>query len=198
MNFKTLVVVLLLSISFLSNAFASGFMQVANVTKIQGTAFINGEKIKEGAEIAEGMELKIPKKMDFVEVKFQNGHLIRFAGAHVKIETLNPKNTLFNLISGKIFSAIKPLTQDETYHLKTKRVSFAVRGTKFMIEENKKQSYICVCDGVVLTKSAKSEVEVKKDEDLTLAKASDELKATVAAKSMINMTNKVFTEMGIQ
>lgn len=198
MKFKTFLAAVLLSLTFLSSAFASGFMQVANVTKIQGKAFIDKEQIKVGAEIAEGMELSIPKSADYVEVKFQNGHLVRFTGAKVKVETLNPKNTLFHLIKGKIFSVIKPLTQDETFHVKTKRAAFAVRGTKFMIEETKKQSYLCVCEGVVATKSAKGEVEVKKDEDLSLANAKSELKATYAAKSMIKMANAVFSEMGIQ
>lgn len=198
MKFKTFLAAVVLSLTFFSSAFASGFMQVANVTKIQGKAFIDKEQIKVGAEIAEGMELTIPKSADYVEVKFQNGHLVRFTGAKVKVETLNPKNTLFNLIKGKIFSAIKPLTQDETFHVKTKRAAFAVRGTKFMIEETKKQSYLCVCEGVVATKSAKGEVEVKKDEDLSLANAKSDLKATFAAKSMIKMTNTVFSEMGIQ
>lgn len=198
MKFKTFLAAVLLSLTFLSSAFASGFMQVANVTKIQGKAFIDKEQIKVGAEIAEGMELSIPKSADYVEVKFQNGHLVRFTGAKVKVETLNPKNTLFHLIKGKIFSVIKPLTQDETFHVKTKRAAFAVRGTKFMIEETKKQSYLCVCEGVVATKSAKGEVEVKKDEDLSLANAKSELKATFAAKSMIKKANAVFSEMGIQ
>lgn len=197
MKFKTFLAAVLLSLTFLSSAFASGFMQVANVTKIQGKAFIDKEQIKVGAEIAEGMELSIPKSADYVEVKFQNGHLVRFTGAKVKVETLNPKNTLFHLIKGKIFSIIKPLTQDETFHVKTKRAAFAVRGTKFMVEETKKQSYLCVCEGVVATKSAKGEVEVKKDEDLSLANAKSELKATYAAKSMIKAANAVFGEMGI-
>ena len=197
MKFKMFLVTLFLLQNVVSNVFAAGFMQVANISKIHGTAFINKEKVKEGAEVAEGMDINIPKKGDYIEIKFQNGHLVRFTEANVKVETLNPKNTLFSLIKGKIFSAIKPLTQGETFQVKTKRVSFAVRGTKFLIEESKKQSYLCVCDGVVSAKSSKGEVNVAKDEDLTLAKANGELKATLAAKSMMDMTNKVFTEMGI-
>ncbi|MDO9181773.1 MAG: FecR family protein [Bacteriovorax sp.] len=197
MIFKNLLTSLFLLVS-LSTGAQAGFMAVANVSKIHGAAFINKEQIKEGAEIAEGMELTIPKKGDFVEVKFQNGHLVRFTGANVKVETLNPKNTLFNLLKGKMFSAIKPLTKDETFHVKTKRASFAVRGTQFLIEETKKQVYLCVCEGIVATKSVAGEVEVKKDEDLTLANAKAELKATIAAKSMVDMTKKVFIEMGLK
>lgn len=197
MTFKSLITALFLSVTLLSSAFASGFMQVANVTKIHGTAFINKDKIKEGAEIMEGMKVSIPKKGDFIEVKFQNGHLVRFTGAVVKVTTLNPKNTVFQLISGKIHSAIKALTKDETFEIKTKRAAFGVRGTHFAIEESKKNSYLCVCEGVVATKSAKGEVLVQKDEDLTLATAKSELKATIAAKSMIEMNNKIFKDMGV-
>lgn len=197
MNFKTIFAVIILSFAMLSSAMASGFMQVANVTKIHGSAYINKEKIKEGAEIMEGMELNIPKKGDYVDVKFQNGHLVRFVGANVKVETLNPKNYLFNLIKGKIFSAIRPLTQDETFHVKTKRASFAVRGTRFFIEESKKNSYLCVCEGAVDTKSSKGEITVSKDEDLTLVSNKSELKKTSASKMMIDMGNKVFGEMGV-
>lgn len=196
MKFKLSVVTLFLSLSLFSNAFAAGFMQVANVSKIHGTAFINKQKIKEGAEIAEGMEVKIPKKGDYIEIKFQNGHIVRFMGATVKVETLNPKNTLFNLVKGKIFSAIKTLTQGETFDIKTKQASFAVRGTRFFIDESKKNSYLCVCDGVVATKSDKGEVEVKKDEDLTVSSSSGDLKAVAASKRMIEIGNKVFKEMG--
>lgn len=197
MKFKSLVVALVISLTFLSNAFASGFMQVANVTKIHGTAFINKEKIKVGAEIAERMELHIPQKGDFVEVKFQNGHMVRFVGAKVAVETLNPKNTLFNLIRGKIFSVIKPLTQDETFHIKTKHATFAVHGTKFMIEETKKQSSLYVIEGVVAAKSTSGEIDVKKDEMLILASAKAKLKTAVASPQLIEMANKVFTEMGV-
>ena len=197
MIFKSFISILALSLVLISSSFAAGFMQVANVTKIHGSAFINKEKIKEGAEVAEGMEINIPKKGDFIEIKFQNGHQVRFMEAKVLVEKLNPKNTLFNLLKGKIYSAIKPLTQDETFQVSTKRVAFGVRGTKFLIEESKKQTYLCVCDGVVSAKSKKGEVNVQKDEDLALAKPAGELKATLATKNMMKMTNQVFSEMEI-
>ena len=195
MKCKLLVTVLFLSIAFLNSAMAAGFMAVANVSKIQGAAFINKEKIKEGAEIAEGMELSIPKAKDYVEVKFQNGHVVRFSGATVKVTNLNPKNTLFTLIKGKMYSVIKALTKDETFKVKTKEAAFAVRGTKFYIEAAKKQAYLCVCDGTVSTTAGKKEVDVNKDEDLTY-NGIGELKATLAAKVMINSSNDTFKDMG--
>ncbi len=194
MKFKMLITSLFLALSITAHA---EFMAVANISKIHGSAFINKEKIKVGAEVAEGMTITMPKAGDFVEVKFQNGHLVRFLGATVKVENLNPKTTLFNLIKGKIYSAIKPLSQNETFTVKTSRASFAVRGTRFFIDESKKNSYLCVCEGVVNTKTDKGEVDVKKDEDITLAPKRN-LKATLATKSMIDMSNAVFKDMGIQ
>lgn len=195
--FKMLLVSLLFTLASFTSAFAQGgFMAVANVSKISGTAFINKEEIKVGAEIAEGMELSMPKKGDYVEVKFQNGHLVRFVGAKVKVTALNPKNTLFTLLKGKIFSAIKPLTQNETFQVKTRQASFGVRGTQFMIEENSKQTYLCVCEGVVNAKTSKANVDVNKDEDVLIA-PKRKLKATLATKSMIDMTKATFKEMGI-
>ena len=187
MIFKPLVLLFFINTS----AFASGFMQVANFTKIHGTVLSSKEKLKTGDELTEGMEITIPKKGDFAEIKFQNGHIIRFAEARVLVVTLNPKNTLLNLKKGKVFSAIKPLTQNETFEIKTKRLSSKALGTKFLLEETKKQSYLFVNEGVVLVKSTKGEVEVKKDEDLT----SGNLKASLATKNMIHTTGLVFSEM---
>lgn len=197
MKFKIFIAAFLLSITFLSSAFASGFMEVANVTKIHGKAFIDKEEIKVGAEVAEGMIINLPASKDFIEIKFQNGHVVRLTGANVKVETLNPKNTLFTLIKGTIFSAIKPLTQNETFHVKTKRVAFGVRGTRFYIDESKKATYLCVCEGSVIAKSSKGEVEVKKDEDLTLTSKKSKLKVVKASQMMIDMGNTTFKDMGV-
>ncbi len=197
MKIKSIVLSIFLIHLFImqkSSAWAQGFMPVANVSKISGSAFVNKEKIKVGAEIAEGMDVSIPKKGDYIEVKFQNGHIVRLVGAHVLVTTLNPKNTFFELLKGKIFSVIKPLTPNETFDVKTKRASFGVRGTQFFIEEDKSQTYLCVCEGVVSAKSGSGQIEVHKDEDVTIA-PKRELKATLAAKSMIGMAKAVFKDM---
>ena len=195
MTFKTFLTALVLTLSVSAHA---GFMAVANVSKIHGTAFLNKEKVKDGQEITEGMMISIPKKGDYIDVKFQNGHVVRMMGAAVMVKELNPKSTFFELLKGKLYSAVKPLTKDEKFQVKTRRASFAVRGTHFFIEEGKKDSYLCVCEGVVNTKSSKGEVDVKKDEDLRIAKPKDEPKATVAAQSMVDAAKSVFTDMGAQ
>ena len=108
-----------------------------NIVKIHGQAFIDKEKIEEGAEVAKGMEIKIPKKGDYVIIKYQNGHKVRLSGATVKVEELTEKSSLLNLIKGEIHTLVKTLTKDEKFIIKTKYASFVVRGTKFGINLDK-------------------------------------------------------------
>ncbi len=178
----------------MSSVFAEGFAPVANIIKIKGEAFINKEKIVEGAEVATGMEISLPKKGSYIDIKFQNGHIVRFAEAVVKVESITPKETFFNLVKGKIFSVVKGLTEGEKFQVKTRYASFAVRGTKFFIVEKAKESYLCVCEGVVTAEKKNSIVEVRKDQDL-YANQKGKLKALQASEQMITMSNQVFDEM---
>lgn len=198
MSYKFFIAVLFLVFNLSAQA---GFIAVANISAIHGKAISiiakNKEALKVGDEVSEGMIIKLAKKGDYIDIKFQNGHKIRMMGSEVKVERLDPKNTLFNLIKGKIFSAVHALTPNEKFEIKTKRASFAVRGTRFFIEESKKGSYLCVCEGVVNAKNAKGEVDVKKDEDIMVV-AKQDLKVTPSTKNMIDMSNSVYKEMGVE
>ncbi len=172
-------------------------MQVANIVKIKGEAFIDKEKISEGAEVATGMIINLPKKGDYVEIKFQNGHLVRFTSAEVFVESVTPKEAFFKLLRGKVFAIVKTLTEGEKFNVKTRYASFAVRGTKFFIEETKSKSYLCVSEGVVTAEKDKSIVEVRKDYDL-IATQKTKLKTFKASEKMISLSNAVFEEMMAQ
>jgi hypothetical protein len=174
-----LVALLLPSITF-----AQGFMAVANISKISGAVYLNNQKARDGQEITEGMKIEVPKKSDYVEIKFQNGHLVHLAAVEIKVKTLNPKNTLLEISKGKLFAKIKALTPNETIQVKAKQTLFTADESQFMIEEDKKQTYLCVVEGKVTAKLAKSSVEVHRDEDVLIASGRD-LKATLAAKSIL-------------
>lgn len=178
------------------NLFAAGFLPNANIVKIQGTAFINNEEVKEGAEIAKGMLIKIPKKGDYIIVKFQNGHVVKFSEATVKVTELTEKISLFNLVKGQVYSLIKALTPDEKFIVRTRYASFGVRGTKYgiSIDEKNKQAYLCVCEGAVEATKGKLTVLVKKDEDLLVGNKDKKLEVKTASTNMINMTNSAFEE----
>lgn len=191
------IVSLICTFLFILNVEAAGFLPIANIVKIHGTAFINKEEVKEGAEIVKGMEIKIPKKGDYVVIKFQNGHKVRFTEAIVKVEELTEKTSLMSLIKGSVHTLVKKLTPEETFTVKTKYASFAVRGTKFgiTIDDVKKKAYLCVCEGVVAATHGKMSVDVKKDEDLWVGSNAKKLEVQQSTPQMFNMTNDIIQEM---
>lgn len=196
MKIKMILVSALTALSISAHA-AQGFMAVANVVKFKGKVMINKEVIKEGAEVADEMTIVIPKKDDFVDVKFQNGHVVRFVGATVKVEDITPKSAVFNVQKGKVFAAVKPMTQSESFTIKTSRGTFTADNTRLWLEETKKDTYVIVADGKMAAKTKKGEVVVNKAEDIRLTKPTAELKTTLAAQSMIEKSNNTFKDMGL-
>lgn len=188
---------LILCALFAFNVSASGFLPNANIVKIHGKAFINKEAATEGAEVVQGMEIKIPKKGDYVIIKFQNGHKVRFTEAVVKVEELTEKVTLLGLIKGQIHTFVNKLTPDEKFTVKTKYASFAVRGTKFSVsvDDLEKQAYLCVCEGVVNTTQNNMSVDVKKDEDIWVGLNAKKLVVKKSTAQMQNMTSQIIEEM---
>ncbi len=194
MNTKLSLFFLVIFFSIINTGFAQGFMAVANVTKLSGTAFGNREALKVGSEITEGMEIYLPKKADYLDVKFQNGHLFRLVGAQVKVVKLNPKNTVFEILKGKIYSNIKPLTQNETFNFKTKLAYLSAGVSQFLIDEDKKQSYLYVSEGAVSVVVGKNSVKAIKDEDVLIAPGRD-LKASLATKAMSAQTKEIINQL---
>ena len=152
MNYK---MILLVSF-FISNFALAGFLPIANVSKVKGKASINHEQINVGSEIVSGVEISIPNKNDFIEIKFQNGHYARLTGAQVRVEEFDPKNTLFELTAGSITTTIKALTPNETYKIKTPFGNFETQMGKNTITVNKKSAHLTVNDGAVISNSGAS------------------------------------------
>ena len=192
MKYASLICVLMFSL----NTYANGFLPIANIVKINGTALINNEEVQVGAEVAKGMEIKIPKKGDYIVVKFQNGHKVRFTEATVKIEELTEKVSLISLLKGQVHTFVKKLMPEEKFTIKTKYASFGVRGTKFGIslDESKKEAYLCVCEGIVQTTQGNKSVDVLKDEDLWVGANAKKLEAKKATAMMVNMTSQIIEE----
>lgn len=188
---------LILCALFTFNIYADGFLPHASIVKIHGSAFIDNDPVSEGAEVAQGMEIKIPKKGDYIILKFPNGHKVRFTEATVKVEELTEKKTLFNLLKGQVHTLVKKLTQDEKFVVKTKYASFAVRGTKFGVglDEEKKKAYLCVCEGLVNTTQGKLSVDVAKDEDLWVGMNAKNLTVKKSPATMQMMTSQIIDEM---
>lgn len=188
------IIILSFCLFFSSSLYAQGFMQVANIIKLTGSVFINKEKIEKGAEIANGMEISIPGKNDFIVIKFQNGHLVKFTGALVRAMEIDPKEGKFQLIKGQAHIMAQPLTQGERFSIITKQARFAVRGTKFFIDETSKNSRLLVAEGVVTVERDSSITEVRKDQEL-LVTSKGRLKAFQAQEKKLIRAKKVFEEM---
>jgi hypothetical protein len=199
MKVSFLIMAFLLSIQ----GFAFGqFFPVAKVIAIKGSALINDQKLKVGDEIATGTVINIKAPADYVDVAYPNGkqlrNIVRLKGANVTFTELTPKKSIIDVIRGKVFSIVNHLTPNEVFEIHSKQVSFGVRGTKFMvdIDEVKEQSYVCVCDGVVLAKSEDGkEASVEKFQDLTVSQKSISFKAQGAKANMIKTATEEFAKM---
>lgn len=194
MNTKLSFLLFIFLCTSINSSFAQGFMAVAKVSNLSGSAFGNREALKVGTEITEGMEIYLPKKADYVDIKFQNGHLFRLVNAQVKVLKLNPKNASFEILKGKMYSHIKPLTQNETFDFKTKLAAFSASPSQFFIDEDKKQTYLYVNEGAVTAKVGKNSVKAFKDEDVLIAPGRD-LKASLATKAMSSQTKEIINQL---
>jgi len=148
-----------------TNLFAAGFLPIANVTKVKGKATINKEQIKSGSEIVAGVEISIPKKNDSVEIKFQNGHIVRLTGAEVKVGEFTPKTAQLELSKGKI-STMLTLTPDETFVIKTAHGEFNFHNGKSSLATTAKATRLEVRAGSVTVKNAAGEKEVTKGQKI--------------------------------
>lgn len=165
---KTKILVMLCL--FTTNLFAAGFMAIANVSKVKGKATINKEQIKVGSEIVSGVEISIPNKNDYVEVKFQNGHVVRLTGTELKVGEFTPKATHFDLLKGKVATTIKALTPNETFEIKTAHGEFNVHDGKSTLVASEKLSHLEVVSGSVIVKSSQGTKEVLKGEKMDFKK----------------------------
>lgn len=184
----------LILLSLLSTSAFAQFAPVANVATLNGEILINKEKIEKGAEIATGMEISMPKRGSFIDIKFQNGHLLRLKDAEVTVKSITPKEYFFNLKKGEAYSLVKSLTEGEKYSITAKDVTFNVRGTKFVIDVKSNDTTLVVTDGVVTVERAQKIVEVRKGQTLNVAQKG-KLKAIAASSKFISDSNKVFEEL---
>jgi hypothetical protein len=184
---------LIIAILFAQSAFAT-FLPIANVSKISGSAMANKLPLKVGSEISEGMRIELKNKKDFIEIKYQNGHVVRMMGSTIIVDRLNPKESVLTLVKGVVYNLVNKLTPDETFIIKTRQASMGVRGTKFYVQVSEKDSYLCVCDGVVNVTDKIHTVDVSKNQDLTVSKNS-KWNVVGASQNMIQMGNTVFDEM---
>ena len=152
-------------------------------------------KMKYG--IGKGMNIKIPKKNDYIIIKYQNGHKMVLIGASVKVEELTEKISQLNLMKGEAYASVEKLNPEENFVIKTKYADFAVRGTKFgvAILESKKKSYLSVEEGVVTATRDDMSIDVSANEELWSGSDSSVLKGKKAIPLISKKTRDIIKDM---
>lgn len=173
---------------------ASSFLPNASIVSIKGLAFINKEQVEEGAEVAKGMEIKIPKKGDYVIIKFQNGHKLALVSATARVEELTEKSSVINILKGESFASVVTLSQNEQFVLKNKYATYSAQPSHFglFLLARKKKAHLQVHDGLVTVKHKSLSVDVQSNEELWVARNTKKLEAQ---KIITKVSNEMLLEM---
>ena len=186
-----LVLTLLIN-SYFGHAFASP----ATVVKYQGKVLINKKIISRGI-IPLGAEIDTTEKNSRLIIRTADGKILRFSEGIAKYE--GP--SLIDLLKGKLFAFIRDVpNKGKEFQVRTRTAAMGVRGTKFLVLEDEKESYLCVCEGVVEAKK-KSEpnkpVDVAAGFDLSIQESKPLGSPTKASEIMWDIATKGFKEMGV-
>lgn len=170
----------------------------SNITRLRGDVTLNGAKASVGMKATEGDLLEVGKA-SFVDISFEGGDLVRLTKGKTRITKLGvKKETVLGLLKGGAAYIYAKKGGDRNFKVNAPYTSFAVRGTKFMIEAQKDNDYLCVCDGKVEAqqKGKEKTVQVGRGEDLHSYEGKP-LGAPIKSPMMFSMTADVFKEMGL-
>lgn len=184
----------LVIITFFSTCLFAENKQYAKITKIVGNVYIASNLAKLGDQLYVGDEIVPATNKDLIEITYHTGHKIQLRGGKLRIQQLTESKNVIELFSGTLYNLVKKLNESEEFIVNTNRASFAVRGTKFYIQESENESYLCVCGGVVRATKDNKSLDVKKDQDLFVNNLKP-YKVTVSNQMMRDMGNEVFNSM---
>ncbi|MBP7653683.1 FecR domain-containing protein [Candidatus Dependentiae bacterium] len=200
---KILSVIFILSVFFLISVQAAGIS--GKIIKTNGVPLINGKKTTLNSTVNEGdlIETEFSEK-SYADILFSNGTYIRLK-ENSKLKLIKTSNKFkLNLKSGKIFVNVEKLHKNQSFVVFTPVSVVGVRGTKFALETTDRQSYICVCEGIVavnkkniFNRMFSKDVEVSPDYDLWI-KSGYTLKKPAYSPDMLKATVSEFENMGFK
>jgi len=173
--------------------------QFATLVTYKGEVKLNQKRLSTGDEnipISQGAILEAVGKKSFFIIQYKDGSRFMVKDGHIKVEKLEAKNTLLSLVKGSILSYVNPKSRQQ-FKVKTKRASFAVRGTKFWVQESAKESYLCVCEGQVAVRNNNALMLVNPGEDSHIKNRIESLRKQHSAAAMWSMASKGFKTMGL-
>jgi ferric-dicitrate binding protein FerR (iron transport regulator) len=184
---------LLFSLAFVHAQSAKVTRLSGDVTSISKTSQAS-LKLRVGDEIKEGVSVTVKGSKSYIQLAVSDGSMILQRQGTLNFKIFKEKKTLLNLTKGKVFIYKNPKS-DLKLNVRTKNVSFAVRGTKFYVEDGS-SAYLCVCEGVVAARNKKGVINISAGEDLRSSSRSDYEKTT-AKSNMMSMASEGFDFMGI-
>jgi hypothetical protein len=203
---------IILSLLFLMFAAFTAASRAQNknltIKAAMGTAKYNGKPVQVGETITPGGMLELDDNpQTYVDLLYPEGHQLRLKkGAHLKISAESTDN--LELFRGQVFAYFAKNKNAEKVRIKTATAVAGVRGTKYLIEEDeKKGTYICVCEGEVRVSSVlkpdELPVKVKAGQDVWAAprgadwnKTGNAIPRPTNSPNMSQMTTTEFKAMG--
>jgi len=175
------------------------FAQDIQVVRLGGKVLVNNKPVTKSSILQYGDVIKALGAKTFIQVKFQDQSMVMLKDGEIVIE--EPKNlkkpkNIVQLLKGMFF-AYKKKNSSTDMEVKTKNISMGVRGTKFYVQESEKDTYLCVCEGVVSAQNKMGQVNVAKNQDLH-ALSSQKPVTQTASSTMIDMSYQGFAEMGFK
>jgi len=136
-------------------SFAVFAEEYAVVQKVNGIVLSAGKTLSIGDKIKVGQIIDASAKGSFIDLTIPGEGKMRLVGGLMKVKKIEMKDSLYELLKGKIFTFFRSgKNEEKNLRIHTNEGSFAVRGTKFaVIKEKDYKSLICVCEGSVEVKN---------------------------------------------
>lgn len=184
----------------MSSTWSQDAGQMATLITYKGDVRLNQKQLStedKNLPLSQGALLEAKGKKSFVVIQYKDGSRFMVKNGNIKVEKLHPKKTLISLIRGTILSYVNPKSQQK-FKIKTKRASFAVRGTKFWVQESPKESYLCVCEGQVAVRNNNALMLVNPGEDTHITSRIESLRKQNSSTKMWSMASEGFKTMGLE
>ncbi len=165
----------------------------ATIGALKGKATVNKKPAKSGQALSAGDV--IATKKGELDIHMNDGSRVRLGpGARLEIGKISDEEGVsVSLALGKLYSWITPGTP---YEVVTGNAVAGVRGTKFFIEEKKRKSYFCVCEGTIGVKGPKDDDEVALEAGYELyARRKKAGEPKESADKMIGSINAIFDQL---
>ena len=167
-----------------------------SVLKAKGKVIYNGKSIKKGDKLEPGHILDTTAAGSLAVVTYPDAPQLLFKKGKVTLNPVTKEKPAVEMISGAIYGWLRGKKNNKEFLIQTKSAVAGVRGTKFMIEEEKERTYYCVCEGEVSVTKGDKTVALKKGFDMFSYADKPMSDPVYAKKMMLERVAEAVSEMG--